>query len=62
MIFYDVVNFGILYNCSKKKFYRIIKAVPLLAWRSPEVSKNLRLPDFLITTQDVGKVVSLTHR
>jgi len=38
------------------------KAVPLQAWSSPEGSRNLRFPDFMTTTQDGGKVVSLTHR
>jgi len=38
------------------------KAVPLQAWSGPEVSRNLRLPDFVTTAQDGGKVVSLTHR
>jgi len=38
------------------------KAVPLQAWSGPEGSKKLRLPDFMTTAQDGGKVVSLTHR
>ena len=38
------------------------KAVPLQARKCPEGSRNLRLPDFMTTAQDVGKVVSLTHR
>ena len=38
------------------------KAAPLQAWTGPEVSRKLRVPDFMTTTQDVGKVVSLTHR
>ena len=37
------------------------KAVPLQAWSGPEGSRKLRFPDFL-TTQDGGKVVSLTRR
>jgi len=37
-------------------------AVPLQAWSGPEVSRKLRLPDFMTTAQDGGKVVSLTHR
>jgi len=37
------------------------KAVPLQAWSGPEGSRKLRFPD-LMTTQDSGKVVSLTHR
>jgi hypothetical protein len=37
------------------------KAVPLQTWSGPEGSRKLRFPDFM-TTQDGGKVVSLTHR
>ena len=37
-------------------------AFPLQAWSGPERSRKLRFPDFMTTTQDVGKVVSLTHR
>jgi len=37
-------------------------AVPLQAWTGPEGSRKLRLPDFVTTAQDDGKVVSLTHR
>jgi hypothetical protein len=38
------------------------KAVPLQSWSGPEGSRTLRFPDFIITAQDSGKVVSLTHR
>ena len=38
------------------------KVVPLQAWSGPEGSRKLRLPDFMTTAQDGGKVVSLTHR
>jgi hypothetical protein len=38
------------------------KAVPLQAWSGRGGSRKLRFPDFLTTAQDVGKVVSLTHR
>ena len=38
------------------------KTVPLQAWGGPEGFRKLRLPDFMTTTQDGGKVVSLTHR
>jgi len=38
------------------------KAAPLQAWTGPEGSRKLRLPDLVITAQDVGKVVSLMHR
>jgi hypothetical protein len=37
-------------------------AVPLQAWSGPEGSRKLKFPDFMITAQDGGKVVSLTHR
>ena len=39
-----------------------VKAVPLQAWTGPQGSRKLRLPDFVTTAQDGGKVVSLTHR
>ena len=38
------------------------KAVPLQAWSGPEGSRKLRFPDYIVTAQDGGKVVSLTHR
>jgi len=38
------------------------KAVPLQAWSFPEGSRKLRFPDFMKTTQDGGKIISLTHR
>ena len=38
------------------------KAVPLQAWSGPEGSRELRLPDFITTAQDGGKLVRLTHR
>ena len=38
------------------------KAVPLQAWSGPGGSRKLRFPDFMTSAQDVGKVVSLTHR
>ena len=38
------------------------KTVPLQALNNLECSRNLRFPDFMTTTQDGGKVVSLTHR
>jgi len=37
------------------------KAVPLQVWSGPEGSRKLRLPDFVKTAYDGGKVVSLTH-
>ena len=38
------------------------KSFPLQAWTGPEDTRKLRLPDFVTTAQDSGKVVSLTHR
>jgi len=38
------------------------KAVPLQASSGPEGCRKLKLPDFVTTAQDGGKVVSLTHR
>jgi len=38
------------------------EAVPLQAWTGPEGSRKLTFLDFMTTTQDGGKVVSLTHQ
>jgi hypothetical protein len=38
------------------------KAIPLQAWTDLEGSRRLRLPDFVTTTHEGGKVVSPTHR
>jgi hypothetical protein len=38
------------------------KTVPLQAWSGQEASRNIRFPNLMTTAQDVGKVVSLTHR
>ena len=38
------------------------KVVPLRALSGPEGSRKLRFPDFMLTAQDGGKFVSLTHR
>jgi len=35
------------------------KSVPLQAWTGPECSMKLRLPDFVITTQDGGRLSAL---
>jgi len=35
---------------------------PLQGKSGPEGSRKLRLPDFMTTAQDGGKIVSLTHR
>jgi len=36
-----------------------VKAVPLEAWTAPECSKKLRLPDFVTTAQDGGRLSAL---
>jgi len=38
------------------------KAIPLQTWTGPEGSRRLRLPDFVTTAHEGGKVVSLTNR
>jgi len=38
------------------------KAVPLQAWSGLDGSRKLKFLDFMITAQDGGKVVNLTHR
>jgi len=38
------------------------KAVQLQAQRGPEGSRKLRFPDYVTTTQDGGKAVSLKHQ
>ena len=35
------------------------KAVPLQAWTGPEGSRKLRLPDFVTTAQDGGRLLAL---
>ena len=42
--------------------YILNKAVPLQVQKSPEGSRKLSFPDFVKTSQDGGKVVSLTNR
>jgi len=37
------------------------KAVPLQDRSGPEGSRKLRFPDFMTTTQNGGKIVSLKH-
>ena len=37
------------------------KAIPLLAWTGPEGSRRLRLPDFMNSAHEVGKVASPTY-
>jgi len=40
----------------RNMFCRIIKAVPLQAWSSPEGSRKLRLTDFVTMAQDGGRL------
>jgi hypothetical protein len=49
-------------RCACQGYIEKGKAVPLQAWSCPEGSRKLRLPDFMTTAQDGGKVVSLTYR
>ena len=37
------------------------KAVPLQAWSGPEVSRNLRFPNYMTKAQDGDKIVSPKH-
>ena len=46
-----IVHIHTYYVCVKGK-----KAVPLQAWRGPEGSRKLRLPDFVTTAQDGGRL------
>jgi len=39
--------------------FLIVKAVPLQTWTGPEGSRNLRLPDFVTTAQDGGRLSAL---
>jgi len=38
------------------------KAVPLQTWTVPEGSRKLRLPDFVTTAQDGGRLSALRTR
>jgi len=53
-------------ECTNEKVHETSKgngkAIPLEAWSGPEGSRKLRFPGYMTTAQDVGKVVSLTHR
>ena len=48
----------VLISCHKGKG----KRVPLQAWSGAEGSRKLRLPNYVTTAQNGGKLVSLTHR
>ena len=63
-LFYIIVVMVVIFQVTSLHIHRTGKrgkAVPLQAWSGPEGSRKLRFPDFM-TTQDGGKVVSLTHR
>ena len=48
------VNFTL--NCPRSQ---TVKAVPLQAWSGPEGSRKLRLPNFMTTAQDGGRLSAL---
>ena len=49
--------------CSLLKLYcKNVKQSRYRPGQAQRVSRKLRLPDFVTTAQDGGKVVSLTHR
>jgi len=50
------------YSYELTSLYGDLLIVQLQAWSGPEGSRKLRIPDFMTTAQDGGKVVSLTHR
>jgi len=58
----DIASHGAGLLCNEHCVYVKGKAVLLQAWSGPEGSRKLRLPDFVTTAQDGGKVVSLTHQ
>jgi hypothetical protein len=49
----NVGNKFTITRCVIPQKNKIGKAVPLQSWSGPEVSRNLRFPDFM-TTQDGG--------
>jgi hypothetical protein len=59
-ILYRVLYFSCVLVCVF--VYWLFKSVALQAWNGPQGSKKLRVPDYMTTEQDGGKVVSLTHR
>ena len=59
----DILGQHVGPSCSRRMPEQVKgKSVPLQAWSGPEGSRKLRVPDFVTTAQDGGKVVSLTHR
>jgi len=51
-----ILSFNFYVNCKGKGKG---KAVPLQAWTGPEGSRKLRLPDFVTTAQDGGRLSAL---
>jgi len=62
--FLGLLLVGIIRQLSQRCTVQYIsnKAVPLQVQKGPEGSRKLRFPDFVKTAQDVGKIVSHTHR
>jgi hypothetical protein len=58
------VGYNVLKCTSTNKITVLSKGTAdlLQAWTGPEVSRKLRLPDFITMAQDGGKVASLMHR
>ena len=46
----------------RRQYIKISQMSPITGRRCPESSRKLRFLDYMTTEQDVGKVVSLTHR
>jgi hypothetical protein len=51
-----------LLNSQQGGLSSIVKSSPVIGLEWPRGFQKLRFPDFMITAQDGGKVVSLTHR
>ena len=56
------MNLSQTFGIYKDTLDHICKSVALHSWSGPEGSRNLKLPDFMTTAQDGGKVVSPTYR
>ena len=58
VLFAGLSSYSSVLNCRKGKG----KAIPLQAWADPEGSRRFRLPDFMTTAHEGGKVVSPTYQ